>query len=75
MQWFGERYISREEHQEIVAYYRKLVASLQCKIRDLREKPIAPATAVECLPKPEPVETSPVLNSANVVRVDFRRPQ
>jgi hypothetical protein len=35
-QWFQERYISRGEHQEIVEYYRKLVAHLHHTVRDLR---------------------------------------
>ena len=35
-EWFNERYISRREHQEIVDYYRRLVARLHCHVRDLR---------------------------------------
>ena len=35
-QWFQERYISRDEHREIVEYYRKLVAQLYRTVRDLR---------------------------------------
>ena len=36
VQWFRERYISREEHQQVVDYYRKLVAQLYGNVRDLR---------------------------------------
>ena len=33
-EWFQQRYISRAEHDEVVAYYRKLVAQLHQKIRE-----------------------------------------
>lgn len=36
VQWFQERYISREEHQRVVDYYRKLVAQLYGNVCDLR---------------------------------------
>ncbi len=39
MTWFSgfwERYVSREEHQQVVDYYRKLVAQLYGNVRDLR---------------------------------------
>ncbi len=36
VQWFRERYVSREEHQQVVDYYRKLVAQLYGNVRDLR---------------------------------------
>jgi hypothetical protein len=35
-QWLNERYISREEHQRIVEYYRNLVAQMHCKAKDLQ---------------------------------------
>ena len=35
-EWFHERYISRDEHQEIVEYYKRLVANLQLIVCDLR---------------------------------------
>ncbi len=35
-QWFDERFISREEHEQIVAYYRKLVARLYGNVRDMQ---------------------------------------
>jgi len=38
VEWFQERYISREEHQEIVEYYRKLVATLQHTVGELRTR-------------------------------------
>ena len=35
-EWFHERYISRAEHEEVVAYYGKLVAQLYRQLKDLR---------------------------------------
>ena len=35
---FSKRYILREEHHEIVEYYRRLVDNLQCDLVDLRSK-------------------------------------
>lgn len=42
VQSFQERYITREEHQRIVDYYRKLVARLYGNVRDLRAQAEAP---------------------------------
>ena len=36
VEWFDERYISRDEHQQVVDYYRKLVAQLYGTVRTLR---------------------------------------
>jgi len=35
-EWFDQRYISREEHDQVVAYYRKQVAQLYEKLCELR---------------------------------------
>ena len=35
-QWFQERFISRDQHQQIVDYYRKMVAHLQHQVCQLR---------------------------------------
>lgn len=35
-EWFHERYISRAEHEEVVAYYAKLVAQLYRQVTELK---------------------------------------
>ncbi|MBB3656839.1 PIN domain nuclease of toxin-antitoxin system [Rhizobium sp. BK650] len=75
VQWFEERYISREEHQRIVDYYRKLVAQLYCTVRDLRtagemQKVQIPAASKEPGDIPAAAQHSVGLN---VITVDFRR--
>jgi hypothetical protein len=35
-EWFSKRYISREEHEQVVEYYRKQVAQLYQKLTELR---------------------------------------
>ena len=35
-EWFHERYISRAEHEEVVAYYAKLVAQLYRQVTEYR---------------------------------------
>lgn len=70
--FFSDRYITREEHQEIVAYYRKLVAELHCKVQALRKEAEAPADMGEALRDRGPVEHQ-TSHGTNVVRVNFRR--
>ncbi|MBX9455821.1 MAG: DUF2730 domain-containing protein [Rhizobium sp.] len=79
-QWFDERYITRGEHQEIVAYYRKLVAQLHRKVSDLRTQVDAqaahigaaqPVNEVEAVGSP--ADTAADVGGGNVIRVDFRR--
>jgi hypothetical protein len=41
-QWFQERYISREEHQQSIAYYTKLVAQLYRQVCELRAAHVDP---------------------------------
>lgn len=43
-QWFQERYISREEHQQSIVYYTKLVAQLYRQVCELRAARVDPAT-------------------------------
>lgn len=81
VEWFQERYISRDEHQQIVEYYRKLVAQLYCQVCELR------ATGVDAHAIDSIVEHSKRLaerdarrsresssgEQGNVISVDFRR--
>jgi hypothetical protein len=41
-QWFQERYISREEHQQSITYYTKLVARLYRQVCELRAAQVDP---------------------------------
>jgi len=72
IQWFEERYISREEHQRIVDYYRKLVAQLYCTVRDLRTAGETQKTQVPTATK-EPGDIPTTGHVSNVITVDFRR--
>lgn len=85
VEWFHERYISRVEHQEIVHYYRKLVARLHGQVRELRtqaEVPVqAPAVAAEVPPAKRVMElamrrsavAAAVASAGNVIRLDAHR--
>lgn len=73
--WLHERYISRAEHQEIVAYYKRLVVQLYGNVRTLRAQADGMAdtddlqqakTQTQPAAKPSP-------GGANVVHVEFRR--
>lgn len=82
VEWFHERYISRDEHQQVVAYYTKLVAQLYSQVRDLRAAQARAQAVAEVKPEERPAETEapptamppPADESTNVIRVDFRRP-
>lgn len=76
-QWFHERYISREEHQQIIEYYRNLVAQLQRTVCDLRTR--VDAQAIDTLlehskmhKQRELQKSGPRLGKGNVIRIDFR---
>lgn len=78
-QWFHERYISRVEHQQVIAYYKKLVGQLQGKIRELRTE-AAPTAADGADCGSAHGEASPAARSldttgprTNVIAYDFRR--
>jgi hypothetical protein len=85
-QWINERYITRCEHQEVVAYYRKLVLQLYGKVKQLRTEVesqslpagppgITPATghqdAATPVSGPAPYSAEP--SRDNVIHFDFRR--
>ena len=74
-EWFQERYISRDEHQQIVAYYKKLVAHLHCSVRDLRAEAVSRPAAAEAPPSVEKHQSMPPQgrHGDNVIRFDFRR--
>jgi len=57
VQWFRERYVSREEHQQVVDYYRKLVAQLYGNVRDLRAL-VEPQTMEQPAGAEQPAEAS-----------------
>lgn len=80
-EWFDERYISRDEHQRIVDYYRALVAQLYCKLRDTRSQ--VDADALDQLvdhsrrqaerEMRRATEACLSENGGNVIRLDFSR--
>jgi hypothetical protein len=79
-EWFQERYISRDEHQDVIEYYRRLVANLQHTIVDLRTQLDARVldTIVEHGGRKaeRPVRQAGQVDLAdNVIEVDFRRPR
>lgn len=77
-EWFDQRYISREEHRQIVEYYRKQVAGLYhdlCELRMLvrtttisNANPHGGTTAGR-----ERTEPQNAGGRDNVICVDFRR--
>jgi hypothetical protein len=80
-EWFHERYISRAEHEEIVAYYAKLVAQLYRQVTELRAAGVD-AQAIDRIiahgkHKAEretrrAIEKFPDERGSNIVVVDFR---
>jgi hypothetical protein len=89
VEWFQERYISRDEHRKIVEYYRKLVAQLHVSLQDLRgAKADVPKVAPQAerhaaVADPEPVEPTMDIppkdqpqaasSAPNIIHYDFRR--
>ena len=81
VEWFQERYISRDEHQQIVEYYRKLVAQLYCQVCELRaasvdahaiDNVVAHSRRLAQRDARRSRETSSG-EHGNVISVDFRR--
>lgn len=81
-QWFQERYISREEHQQSIAYYTKLVAQLYrqvCELRAVRLDPKAIDAMIEENRRKAEDEIHRHMQSAakkqqgNVISIDFQR--
>jgi hypothetical protein len=77
-EWFNQRYISREEHDQVVEYYRKQVAQLYQKLSELRM--VLDAQNLDTLvehsrrvAQRERRKSSRDEGSDNVVIVDFRR--
>lgn len=76
VEWFQERYVSREEHQNVVAYYKKLVVQLHGTVLELRSQlddqtkvPMADHTVADDQDEISAENTY----TYNVVRVDFRK--
>ena len=67
-EWFDQRYISRDEHQQIVDYYRKQVARLYHELSELRSGMEA-CGRKEPLARPVPRQMA---DGDNVIRVNFR---
>jgi len=70
-EWFDERYISREEHQQIVDYYRKLVASLQHSLCTAQRAEVRFADIVVDEEAVEGTQREGTVRG-NVIHVDFR---
>jgi DNA mismatch repair ATPase MutS len=85
-QWLHDRYISRQEHQQIVEYYRKLVGNLQHTICELKTKvdtynlekfdefveQVGREAEMERV-KAQPVKRShPLERTGNIIEYDFR---
>jgi hypothetical protein len=76
-QGFKDRYILRSEHQEIVDFYRKLVAQLHVKVCEARSHVDAQSLdqAIDHAQRlTERREARAALTDrGNVIRIDFRR--
>jgi hypothetical protein len=68
-EWFDQRYISRDEHRQIVDYYRKQVARLYHELSELRSGMEALGSR-ETAPRPLPRQAA---DGDNIIRLDFRR--
>jgi hypothetical protein len=81
-QWFQERYISREEHQQSIAYYTKLVAQLYRQVCALRAAHVDPAAIDAMIEENRRKAEDEIHRHAqsptriqrdNVISVDFQR--
>ena len=73
-EWFLQRFIPRAEHDEVVAYYRKLVARLHQQVHEKRVE--TDARALESVVNHgRRLEEREIRQSyaQNVIAVDFRR--
>ena len=82
IEWFDERYISRGEHQQVVDYYRKLVAQLYRQVCTLRATQVDARALDSIIEHSKRMaereirrsgETTPNRHEDNVIHVDFRR--
>ncbi len=76
--WFNQKYVARDEHQQIVEFYRKVIAHLSCTIRELRAEHSNSADSRAMPAAPQPLDEHPAddrADSDNVVWLDFRRRQ
>ena len=81
-QWLQERYISRAEHQQIVAYYKKLVVQLYGALRDLRAQADHPPAktggtdgqrAKDWIKIQPRAAAPPLSGGGNVIHLEFHR--
>lgn len=74
--WLNERYISRAEHNDIVGYYRKLVARLHGAVKELQARVDASPDAIDperpSIPNTNHVSPDQCRPGDNVIRFDFR---
>jgi hypothetical protein len=82
IEWFDERYISRDEHRQVVDYYRKLVAQLYHQVRTLRAAQVDAQALDSIIEHSKRMaereirrsgETTQSGQKDNVIHVDFRR--
>lgn len=82
IEWFDERYISRDEHQQVVEYYRKLVAQLYRQICTLRAAQVDAQALDGIIEHSKRMAEREIRRSGestmsgpkdNVIHVDFRR--
>jgi len=74
--WLLDRYISRSEHQDIVAYYKRLVVHMHGRIRELQADSVVGDDTIEIAGPPPPIafeEIPEIAPEDNIVNVDFRR--
>jgi len=81
-EWFQERYISREEHQQSIVYYTKLVARLYRQVCELRAARVDP-DAIDAMIEENRRKAEDEIHRlarvpqrrrcGNVISVDFRR--
>ena len=73
-EWFQQRFISRAEHDEVVAYYRKLVARLHQQVHEKCVETDGQALESVVDHRRRLAEREIRRSSAqNVIAVDFRR--
>lgn len=72
-QRFDELYIRRCEHQQIIAFYKKLVVQMYRKLKEMQAG--SEAASGDDIPAVSSPPPSPFAagHAPNVVRVDFRR--
>ncbi|WP_313532329.1 hypothetical protein [Shinella sp.] len=73
---FDELYIPRDEHREVVSFYKKVVVHLYRKLQEMKDDTSERVPCSDAKDDPSAQQAKPQPEFCNVVRINFgpRRP-